>query len=86
MDSLHLLAVSKPEADIRMTFEDIRQVARGFWEVKVEGVRVRRDIEKYLDHRLRSTAFRNWNLEERRETAPKLTSQANDMYVYSKPF
>jgi hypothetical protein len=83
MDSLHLLAVSRPEADIRMVFEDIHQIARGFWEVKVQGVRVRRDIEKYLDHRLRLTAFRNWNLEERKDIVSMLTSQADDMQVYS---
>jgi hypothetical protein len=85
IDSLHLLAVSRPEADIRMAFENTRQLTGGFWDVKVQGVRVRRDIEKYLDHRLRSTVFRNWNLEERREIVSTLTSQADDMQVYSNP-
>jgi hypothetical protein len=68
-----------------MAFEDNRQVAGGFWEVKVQGVRVQRDIEKYLDHRLRSTAFRNWNIEERRDIASLLTSQADDVQIYSNP-
>jgi hypothetical protein len=84
MDSLHLLAVSRPEADIQIAFANICQVVRGFREAKVQGVRVRRDIEKYLDHRLRSTSFRNWNVEEKRDLVSMLISQADDMQVSNR--
>jgi hypothetical protein len=84
MNSLHLLAVIRREADIQRVFADIRQVVGGFREAKVQGVRVRRDIEKYLVYRLRSTSFRNWNMEEKRDLVSTLASQADDMQVSNR--
>ncbi|CZR62743.1 uncharacterized protein PAC_12640 [Phialocephala subalpina] len=80
MECLHLLVVSRPEADIHRSFKEIGRIAGGFREIKVQGIRVQRDIEKYLDHILRSTPFRNWNPGEKREIKSILTSQADDMF------
>lgn len=78
-ECLHLLAVSRPEADIQTSFKEIGRTAGGFREVKVQGTYVRQDIEKYLDHRLHSTQFRNWSTGEKRDIKSILTSQADDM-------
>ena len=79
IECLHMLAVSRPEADIERSFKEISGIAGGFKEVKVQGVHVQQDIEKYLDSKLCSIPFRNWNAQEKRDVISILTFQADDM-------
>lgn len=51
---LHLLATSRREKDIEDSFSHLTQSPEIFWDISVQGVHVRRDIDIYILHRMRT--------------------------------
>ncbi|KFY14389.1 hypothetical protein V492_02658 [Pseudogymnoascus sp. VKM F-4246] len=78
--SLHFLVTSRREGDICSSFEQSARDLGPITEISVQGEHVKYDIEKYMDIRLASKAFRNWTIEEKPAVKVQLAASADGMF------
>jgi hypothetical protein len=84
LESLHILATSRREVDIDGSFDAlskdlITQDTGDFSAVAVQGPQVKRDIEKFIQHRVQDRVFNSWTMKLRNEVEAMLASQAEGM-------
>jgi hypothetical protein len=79
LESLHILATSRREVDIEGSFDALSKNTGGFLAVAVQGPQVKRDIEKFIRHRVQDRIFNSWTIKLRNEVETMLVSQAEGM-------
>jgi hypothetical protein len=84
LESLHILATSRREVDIEESFDTLSkdlatQDPREYLAVAVQGPQVKRDIEKFIQHRVQDRVFNSWTMKLRNEVEAMLASQAEGM-------
>jgi hypothetical protein len=84
VESVHILVTSRREVDIEGSFgilsKDLATQDPGkFLAVAVQGPQVKRDIKKFIQHRVQDRVFNSWTIKLRNEVEAMLASQAEGM-------